>query len=480
MKIREKIALTFDDVLLVPQFSEVESRSAVSTQTRLSEKIALEIPILSANMDTVTESSMAIEMALCGGMGMIHRFLSVEDHAYEVEKVKRASSFMIQKPVVVAPKERVEVALEIARNSGVSGLLVVDDEGKLVGILSHRDLRFVEEGDLVEELMTRENLVVAQEGVGEEEARKILRDHRIEKLPVVDEKGVLVGLMTAKDLEYRERYPKASLDEAGRLRVGVAIGVRESDMERAEACVASGADVLVIDIAHGHSSLAIKMVKRLRKAFGDIAIMAGNVATSEGVRALAEAGADSVKVGVGSGSICTTRIVTGSGVPQLSAIMECSKVARKLGVTLVSDGGIRTSGDITKALAGGADLVMLGSALAGTSESPGRPVVRDGRRFKVVRGMASLTANVDRRQVDSGKKRELEPWELIVPEGVEAMVPYRGPVKDILYLMVGGLRSGLTYSGARNIKELQKNAEFVRITGAGVVESRHHDVAKLP
>ncbi|MFA7481547.1 MAG: IMP dehydrogenase [Vulcanimicrobiota bacterium] len=480
MKIRESVALTFDDVLMVPRYSDVTSRGAVSTATRLTPQIECSIPILSANMDTVTEANMAVVVARAGGLGIIHRFLTPERQAQEISRVKRAESFVVSEPLTVSSGTSLESALERMKEADVSSLLVLDEGGRLAGILTNRDVSLAPDySGSVNDLMTPlEKLVTGHPEITLDEARTLLHKHRIEKLPLVDQEKKLDGLITAQDILKLQRDPEATKDERGRLRVGAAIGVRTSDVDRAGACLDAGADLLVLDIAHGHSKLAIDMVKLLKANFPQAEIMAGNVATAEGVRDLAEAGAESVKVGVGSGSICTTRIVTGAGFPQLSAVQACAEAAVECGVTLISDGGIRNSGDITKALAAGADAVMLGSLLAGTTESPGAAVVRDGRRYKVVRGMASLTANVGRKEVEQGQVDPSD-WERVVPEGVEAVVPYRGPVRDILHLLVGGLRSGLTYSGARNLAELRANAEFVRITGAGMAESRHHDVDKL-
>lgn len=480
MRFREQTALTFDDVLLVPQRSTIRSRHAVTTATFITPTIQCAVPIISANMDTVTEAAMAIEMARAGGIGIIHRFLSMERQAGEVAKVKRAETMLIHDPVTVTASTPISQAVALMKEVDVSGLVVIDDQGRLAGILSHRDLDLAEsiEGN-VEDLMTpRERLITGTPGISRQEARKLLHQHRIEKLPLVDDEGRLQGLITASDILKEKRHPNATKDARGRLRVGAAVGVRDSDLDRAERCLAAGADVLVLDIAHGHSDMCLSMVEKLRERFPECQVMAGNVATPEGVIDLAKAGAHAVKVGVGSGSICTTRLVTGAGYPQLSAVIECARAAREHGVTLVSDGGVRTSGDLTKALAAGADSVMLGSALAGTNEAPGASVVRDGRRYKVVRGMASLTANVGRLEAE-GTEVDAEDWERVVPEGVEAVVPHRGPVRDIVYGLVGGLRSGLTYSGASNLVELRERAEFVRITGAGIVESRHHDVTKI-
>lgn len=480
MKFRERTALTFDDVLLVPKYSEVHSRNAVSTATRITPEIQLNMPIVSSNMDTVTEAAMAIAMARAGGLGIIHRFLSIERQSAEVLRVKRAESYRIDDPVTVSPESSLQAAITVMRESDCSGLIVVDDQGRLAGMLTHRDLDLAEElTGQVKDLMTPGTKVVSgPPEISPDEARRLLHQHRIEKLPLVDSHGVLKGLITARDILKGRLHPHASKDQRGRLRVGAAVGVRSDDIDRAERLLQAGCDLLVVDIAHGHSNLAMEMVRSLANRFPGVQIMAGNVVTPEGVADLAQAGAHSIKVGVGSGSICTTRLVAGSGYPQLSALLECAEAARTHGVTLVSDGGTRTSGDLTKAIAAGAHCAMLGSLLAGTNEAPGASVVRDGRRFKVVRGMASLTANVGRKEVDQGTVQDDE-WEKVVPEGVEAVVPHRGPVKDILHLLVGGLRSGMTYSGARTLQELQDRAEFVRITGAGITESRHHDVDKI-
>jgi IMP dehydrogenase len=480
MKLRETTALTFDDVLLVPRYSAIHSRNAVTTVAQLTPEIQLTVPILSSNMDTVTESAMAIEMARAGGLGIIHRFLTIERQVQEVHRVKRAESFRVEDPVSVRADLPLQEALRVMRQQDVSGLIVVDEQGKLAGILTHRDIDLAEDfSGPVSSLMTPgDRIVSAPREISKTDARRLLHQHRIEKLPLVDESGKLVALITAKDILKERQHPSATKDGKGRLRVGAAIGVRSDDLDRAERCLAAGADVLVLDIAHGHSLQAIEMCKKLTNRFPGVQIIAGNVVTPEGIRDLAQAGAHSIKVGVGSGSICTTRLVAGSGYPQLSALMECWSAAQETGVTIISDGGIRTSGDLTKAIAAGAHTVMLGSMLAGTNEAPGATVVRDGRRYKIVRGMASLTANVDRIEVDKGQVANSD-YEKVVPEGVEAMVPHRGPVKEILHLLVGGLRSGMTYSGATTLDELRANAEFSRITNAGITESRHHDVDKI-
>lgn len=480
MKFRETTALTFDDVLLVPAYSAVQSRNAVSTNAQLTPEIHLSIPILSSNMDTVTEASMAIAIARVGGIGIIHRFLTIDRQVAEVQRVKRAESFRLEDPVTVTADIPLTEALKVMREQEVSGLIVVDDKKQLAGMLTHRDVDLADDfSGPVSSLMTPgERVISAPVNITKEEAKKLLHQHRIEKLPLVDENGTLVGLITSKDILKERQHPNATKDSKGRLRVGAAIGVRADDLIRAERCLVAGADCLVLDIAHGHSLAAISMCEQLRDKFPGVQIIAGNVVTPQGVRDLAKAGAHAIKVGVGSGSICTTRLVAGSGYPQLSAILECAPAANATGVTIISDGGIRTSGDLTKAIAAGAHTAMLGSMLAGTNEAPGATVVRDGRRYKIIRGMASLTANVDRLEVDKGQVQDVD-YEKVVPEGVEAMVPHRGPVKDILHQLIGGLRSGMTYSGATTLEELRSHAEFSRITGAGITESRHHDVDKI-
>ncbi len=483
MKIRETPGLTFDDVLLVPKRSAIASRAAVNTNAQLTRRIKLAIPIISANMDTVTESAMAIAMARAGGLGAIHRFMSAERQAAEAARVKRAESYVVESPATIAPTATVQAAREAMAQSGIGGLMVAGSEGQLLGMLTTRDVLLAPDPlAAVETVMTpRAQLitVTAANGAVLETARTLLHEHRIEKLPLVDANGRVVGLITAQDIIKLQKHPLAAKDSKGRLRVAAAVGVRASDVARAEACVAAGADVLVVDIAHGHSEHALRVVRELKRRFPEAEVIAGNVATAEGVRDLAEAGADAVKVGVGAGSICITRVVTGFGVPQLTAIMDCAEAARAAGVPLIADGGIRNSGDLTKALAAGADTVMIGSLLAGTEESPGASVVRDGRRFKVVRGMASLTANVDRQAMEKGGEVNPEDWEQVVPEGVEAVVPYRGTVTDILHQLVGGLRSGLSYAGATCLSELQQNAEFIQMSAAGARESGAHDVQKL-
>ncbi len=478
LKLRPETALTFDDVLLSPRRSSIRSRHAVHTRTCFSRNIALAAPIVSANMDTVTEFGMARAIARLGGIGVIHRFMTVERQASEVRRVKRTEGFMVERPYNLPASASVQDARDRMDELHIGGLVVVGESDEVLGLVTARDLMFERNAARpVTDVMTpRDRLVTVRSGTSMEQARDILHEHRIEKLPVLDPDGRLQGLITAADIAKQEHWPDATKDSRGRLRVAAAVGVRSSDMARAAACVDAGADALVVDIAHGHSDPALDMVRALKARFPQVDVVGGNVASAEGVRDMVAAGADAVKVGVGAGSICITRIVTGFGVPQLSAIADCADAGQALGVPIIADGGIRTSGDITKALAAGASTVMLGSLLAGTDESPGANVVRNGQRYKVVRGMASLTANIDRQEIELGHEVDADDWERVVAEGVEAMVPMRGPVKDIVYQLVGGLRSGLSYAGATSIAELWANAEFVRITSAGKAESGAHDV----
>ena len=485
MHIRETPGLTFDDVLLVPRRSSIASRSAVDTSARLTRHLRLAIPIISANMDTVTEADMAIAIALAGGMGAIHRFMTHERQAAEVARVKRAESFVVESPATISPDASVTQARQMLHDLGIGGLLVTGPDGTLLGMLTNRDILLAPDpvAPLSSVMTPRERLITlaafGPQSDDLERARQLLHAHRIEKLPLLNEHGKVIGLVTAQDIIKHEQYPLATKDSKGRLRVAAAVGVKPGDLIRSEACVAAGADALVVDIAHGHSDHAIHVVRELKQSFPHTEIIAGNVATAAGVQDLAEAGADAVKVGVGSGSICTTRIVTGFGVPQLTALIDCAVAARAADVPLIADGGIRNGGDLTKALAAGANTAMIGSLLAGTEESPGASVVRDGRRYKIVRGMASLSANIERKMVEKGGEVDLVDWEQVVPEGVEALVPYRGAVIDLLHQLVGGLRSGLSYAGAANIAELQEKAEFIQITGAGMRESGAHDVETI-
>ena len=477
MEFRE--GLTFDDVLLVPKFSDITSRTQTNLETKLSRNISLNIPLVSANMDTVTESGMAVAMAREGGLGIIHRFLTIEEEANEVLKVKRSGSVMIENPYFISPKQTIKDAIRYMKEKGVSGLLVTDSESKLAGILTRRDVMFESEStQLVKDVMTKD-VVTAKPGLSLDEAKEILRKNRIEKLPLVDESNHIKGLITTKDITNIENYPVASKDKKGRPLVGAAVGVKGDFMDRAESLLEAGADVIVVDIAHGHSENAVNTIRHIKKAFPDSELIAGNVATAAGAEELIKAGVDAVKVGVGSGSICITRVVTGSGVPQLTAILDCAKVGQKHGIPIISDGGIRTSGDVTKALAAGASSVMVGSILGGTDESPGSFISKNGKRFKIYRGMASFYASLGRKSKESGHVSIEDDLNDYVAEGVEAMVPYKGSVADILKQLTGGVRSGLSYCGAHTIKQMQENAEFIKISGAGFAESQPHDVSLM-
>jgi IMP dehydrogenase len=477
MKMRADFGLAFDDVLLAPHRSSIQSRKDVSTDSWLVPGIHLTIPIVSSNMDTVTETRMAIAMAQLGGIGVLHRFMSIENQADCVARVKRSESLVVESPLTISPETSADQARQRMSEVEVGGLVVVDEQNYLLGIVTNRDLLLAPEGDIsVSQLMTpRERLVVASQNESVEEARRKLYEHRIEKLPLVDAEGHLAGLITAQDIVKIQKHPNATKDSRGRLRVGAAVGARLDDVERATSCLSAGVDLLVVDIAHGHSDHVINMVHSLKQKFPQVPVVAGNVATAQGVQDLVAAGADAVKVGVGSGSICTTRLVTGFGVPQLSAIMECAEAGQALNVPVIADGGIRNSGDLTKSLAAGASTVMIGGLLAGTDESPGATVIREDRRYKIVRGMASLSANIDRRRLEKNELA-IEEWGEVVPEGVEAIVPYKGAVADVIYQLVGGLRSGLSYAGARSIEELWQVAEFIRITPSGIEESHPHNV----
>ncbi|ADU96118.1 IMP dehydrogenase [Thermovibrio ammonificans] len=469
-----KEALTFDDVLLVPNYSEVLP-TQVDVRTKLTKKITLNIPIMSAAMDTVTEAELAIAIAREGGIGIIHKNMSIEEQAEEVDRVKRSESGMIVKPVTVKPEQTIAEAEALMKKYKISGLPVVNDEGKLVGIITNRDIRFVKDfSKRIAEVMTKENLRTVPVGTTLEEAKEILHKYKIEKLPVVDENGYLKGLITIKDIEKKEKYPNACKDELGRLMVGAAIGVGQEALKRAEALVEAGVDVIVIDTAHGHSKGVIEMVEKVKSRWPDVDVIAGNVATPEGTEALIKAGADAVKVGIGPGSICTTRIVAGVGVPQLTAVAQCAEVADKYDISIIADGGIKFSGDIAKAIGAGARVVMIGSLFAGTKESPGELILYQGRSYKVYRGMGSLGA-MKKGSKDRYFQNEVEEKKL-VPEGIEGMVPYRGPLADTIHQLVGGLRAGMGYCGAANIEEMRKKARFVRITAAGLKESHVHDV----
>jgi IMP dehydrogenase len=456
--------------------SPVTSRKEISLKTNLTKKITLNSPFLSSNMDTVTEVDMAITMAREGAIGILHRFLSVEDQVNMVEHVKRAESLKIDSPYTIGRESTVRELKELMSERNVDSILVASNLSKLEGIVTKRDLRFASDKDLVRDIMTeRSKLIVARGDIQVNDAEKIIAKYRLEKLPLVSEDNDIIGLITSRDILNQKNRPFASLDKRGRLMVGAAVGVKDGFLDRVGALLNAGCDVIVIDIAHGHSTLAIEATKNIKKKFPNSQVIAGNVATGEGTKALIDAGADAIKVGVGPGSICITRIVTGCGVPQLTAILEASKEAKKHGVPIVADGGIRNSGDITKALAAGAATVMMGNLLAGTDESPGRTLVKGGKKVKIVRGMAGYGANISDRERRNLKDDIFD----VVPEGVEATVAYRGPVKDLLTQLRGGIRSGISYCGGRNIDELQQFATFVRITTAGRVESGSHDVKEL-
>lgn len=473
MNIRE--GLTFDDVLLIPKRSPIISRSQTNLKTRLSRNISLNIPIISANMDTVTESPMAIALAREGGIGIIHRFMTIQDQVDEVLKVKRSESVMIEQPYTISIDSTVGYAKKIMHDFGVSGLLI-EKYKKLAGIITKRDLLFETNFENNVSSVMSKDVVFAELGTTIEKAKYILHKNRIEKLPIIDKDKQIIGLITSKDILKMEEFPNASKDKKGRLLVGAAVGVKGDYLERTEALLDAGADVMVVDIAHGHSDNAINCVHLIKKAFKDCELIAGNIATGHGTEDLIRAGVDAVKVGVGSGSICITRVITGSGVPQLTAILDSVKIAKEYEVPVISDGGIRNSGDLTKALAAGSSSVMVGSLLGGTDESPGKTLVKNGKKYKIYRGMASFYASLGRKYREEGELIESEDLNDYVPEGVEAMVSYKGSVVEIIRQLVGGLRSGLSYCGAKTINEMQQNAEFVRITTAGYIESQPHDV----
>jgi IMP dehydrogenase len=463
--------LTFDDVLLEPARSEVLP-TEVDTRTCLTRDIALNIPIVSAAMDTVTESHLAIALAQQGGMGIIHRNMTIERQAEEVDRVKRSESGMIVDPVTIGPDQTIAAAQALMRRFRISGVPVTK-EGKLVGILTNRDLRFENRFDLpISDVMTKENLITVPVGTTLEQAEAILHKHRVEKLLVVDDQYYLKGLITVKDIQKKLKYPNSAKDSQGRLRVGAAIGATNDFLERAEELVKRKVDVLAIDTAHGHTSRVMNAVRTIKSKFPEVQLLTGNVATYEGARELVSLGVDGIKVGIGPGSICTTRVVSGAGVPQITAISECSRATREAGVPLIADGGIKYSGDITKAIAAGADAVMIGSLLAGTDESPGETILYQGRTFKTYRGMGSLGAM----STGNANRYEQDPSGKLVPEGIEGRVAAKGPLSDLVYQLVGGLRSGMGYCGSSNIRELQEKARFLRVSPAGLRESHVHDV----
>jgi inosine-5'-monophosphate dehydrogenase len=463
--------LTFDDVLLIPARSEVLPKD-VNLSTKLTERIKLNIPIMSAAMDTVTEAELAIAMAREGGIGIIHKNMSIERQAMEVDRVKRSENGVIVDPISLSPDNTISDVLEVMERYHISGVPVTV-KGKLVGIITNRDIRF-ENNYLktIGEVMTKENLVTAPVGTTLDEAQKILKQHKIEKLPLVDSEGYLRGLITIKDIEKTIQYPNSAKDRRGRLLAGAAVGTGKDTIDRVKALHDAHVDVIVVDTAHGHSSRVIETVRKIKELFPEIELIAGNVATAEGTKDLIEAGADAVKVGIGPGSICTTRVVAGVGVPQITAIMECAEEADKYGISVIADGGIKYSGDITKAIAAGARVVMIGSLFAGAEESPGQVEIYQGRRFKTYRGMGSLSAM----QSGSSDRYFQEEANKYVPEGIEGRVPYKGPLKDIIFQMVGGLRSGMGYCGTKDIETLRKEGKFIKITVAGLKESHPHDV----
>ncbi|AUN15766.1 IMP dehydrogenase [Paraclostridium sordellii] len=467
-----KEGLTFDDVLLVPQKSEVLPKD-VSTQTQLTKTIKLNIPLMSAGMDTVTESKMAISMARQGGIGIIHKNMSIEDQSLEVDKVKRSESGVIVDPFFLSKKHTIKDADDIMARYKISGVPIVDEDNKLIGIITNRDIKFEDDfTKKVDQVMTSENLVTAREGINLVEAQQILKKHKIEKLPIVDEEGHLKGLITIKDIEKKIQYPNSAKDAQGRLLCGAALGISADLMDRVDALVKANVDVVVLDSAHGHSMGVINALKKVKERYPKLQVIAGNVATAAATEDLIKAGADCVKVGIGPGSICTTRVVAGIGVPQVTAVMDCAEVGHKYGVPVIADGGIKYSGDIVKALAAGASICMMGSMFAGTEESPGETVLYRGRSYKTYRGMGSIGAmekgSKDRYFQNDAKK--------LVPEGVEGMVAYKGKAEDIVYQMIGGIRAGMGYCGAATIKDLMENSEFIKITSASLKESHPHDI----
>lgn len=464
--------LTFDDVLLIPAKSEVLPKE-VNLGTHLTKKIKLNVPIMSAGMDTVTEASMAIAMAREGGIGIIHKNMSIEAQALEVDRVKRSEHGIITDPFYLSADHTVEDALVLMKRYRISGVPIVKDDRTFIGIITNRDVRFIKDASVkIDQAMTKENLVIAEVGVSMETAQEVMAKHRIEKLPIVDKDGKLAGLITIKDIEKAIKFPNSAKDENGRLLVGAAVGVTADMMDRVDALVGSKVDVIVIDTAHGHSKGVMTAVQNVKAKYPELQVIAGNVATAQATEDLIKAGADAVKIGIGPGSICTTRVVAGVGVPQITAIYNCGEVARKYGVPIIADGGIKFSGDVVKAIAAGGNVVMLGSLLAGTEESPGEVELYQGRQYKVYRGMGSLGAmaagSKDRYFQEDGKK--------LVPEGVEGRISYRGPVSDTIYQLIGGLRAGMGYCGAPTIDDLIEHSQFIRITGAGLIESHPHDI----
>lgn len=468
-------ALTYDDVLIVPNYSEVLP-TEVDLKTRFSKNISLQIPIASSAMDTVTESKTAIVMAQEGGIGIIHKNLTPEEQAYEVEKVKKYESGMIINPFTVGPDQKISDLFELMKKYKISGFPVVDKNNHLIGMITNRDLRFVRDvSKKVKEVMTSKNLVTAPEGTGFDRAREILQHHRVEKLPVINNEGKLCGLITIKDMEKTIAYPNSNKDQYGRLRVGAACGVSEKELKRVESLIKAQVDVIVIDTAHGHTKGVIEMVKSIKKLGAQVDVVAGNVATAKACEDLIQAGVDGIKVGIGPGSICTTRVIAGIGVPQMQAIFDCRKVCDDADIPFIADGGIKYSGDIVKALAGGASCVMIGSLFAGTDEAPGEMVLYQGRAYKIYRGMGSLGA-MERGSKDRYGQSAVEEVSKLVPEGIEGQVPYRGGLANNLFHLIGGVRSGMGYVGAPTMKELREKARFIKVTAASLKESHPHDV----
>ena len=470
-----KEGYTFDDVLLIPAKSDVLP-NAVSLKTKLTKKIALNTPILSAAMDTVTEAELAIAIARQGGIGFIHKNMSIEDQASEVEKVKRSESGMITNPITLNKESKVKVAEELMKKYKISGLPVVESDGKLIGIITNRDIKYRKDMDqLVEDIMTKEELITAPVGTTLEEAKNILLENRIEKLPITDDFGYLKGLITIKDIDNLIQYPNACKDETGKLRCGAAVGISSDTVDRIRALVKAGVDIVTLDSAHGHSQGVINKVKEIKKAFPELEIIGGNIVTAEAAKDLIEAGVSAVKVGVGPGSICTTRVVAGVGVPQLTAVNDVYEYCKDKGIGVIADGGIKLSGDIVKALAAGADCVMLGGLLAGTKEAPGEEMIYEGRKYKMYVGMGSIAA-MKRGSKDRYFQAGEEDNSKLVPEGIEGRIAYKGSLKDVIFQLAGGIRAGMGYCGCATIKELQENSKFVKITGAGLIESHPHDI----
>ncbi len=474
MRMHIPFALTYDDVLIVPRRSTFSSRSEALTRTRFTKQLDINIPIVAANMDSVTGSDMAIALARLGAVGILHRFNTIEENVEEVKRVKRAQNFIIEDPYTIEQDKTAAAAKEYVADIGITGLLVVSPDKKLLGILSRRDFLYAPNGDTrVSQIMTpREKLIVGNRKTTFEDARAIFAQHKIEKLPLVDEDNTIIGLITSDDMKLSIDFPDANLDHDGQLIVGACVGVHGDFIERAKAVVSAGADVLVIDIAHGHSDLMINAIAELKQSVPGTPLIAGNIATAQAAKDLCEAGVDALKVGVGPGSICITRLVTGCGMPQLTAVSEVAKVAKQYGVPVIADGGIKTSGDIVKAIGAGADTVMIGSMFAGTKESPGVVMTKGDKKYKISRGSASFT-QVQKRQQKGQEQKDLSK---VVPEGVESIVPYKGVVADIVYQLIGGLKSGMSYTNSHTIAELQENVTFVRITNAGSRESGVHDV----